>query len=91
MVSIIIYFCCKQKDVWVILSARMKHKKRAKQKNSSSQEKFAEGHVLGNLLTELESLESIWILKTFSHLFSMQWVKFTADEIPLALLSVPKS
>lgn len=59
MVPIIIYFCRKQKDVWVILSARMKHIKRAKQKNSSSREKFAEGHLLGNLLTELESLESI--------------------------------
>lgn len=59
MVSIIIYFCCKQNDVWVILSARMKDKNRAEQKNSSSQEKFAVGHVLGNLLTELESLESI--------------------------------
>lgn len=59
MVSIIIYFCRKKKDVWVILSARMKHKNRAKQKNSRIQEKFAEGHMLGNLLTELESLESI--------------------------------
>lgn len=31
MVSIIIYFCRKQKDVWVILSARMKHAKRDKE------------------------------------------------------------
>lgn len=33
--------------------------KMAKQKNSSIQEKFAAGQMLGNLLTELESLESI--------------------------------
>lgn len=59
MVSIIVYFCHKQKDVWVILSLRMKDKSRAEEKNSSSQKKFAEGHMLGNLLTELESLESI--------------------------------
>lgn len=30
MVSIIIYFCRKQKDVWVILSAGMKHAKQDK-------------------------------------------------------------
>jgi len=63
---------------------------RTKQMNSSIPEKFAQGHMLGNLLTELESLESSQILQSFSHLFSMQWVKFIADEIPLALLSVLK-
>lgn len=31
MVSIIIYFCRKQKDVWVIPSARMKHAKQDKE------------------------------------------------------------
>lgn len=32
MASIIIYFCRKQKDVWVTLSARMKHARQDKEK-----------------------------------------------------------
>lgn len=47
MVSIVIYFCHKQKDVWVILSARMKCAKQDKENEQEHSREVCLGAYVG--------------------------------------------